>query len=221
MDAAVVVLSGGQDSTTCLYWARGLFQKVYALTFDYGQRHRSEIYAAREIALDAGVAELKVVTLEALNELSPSALTRHAQEVKEYGGHQNLPSTFTPGRNLVFMTLAASWAVSLGIDSLITGVCQTDFSGYPDCRRNTMDALEKAIALGNDLKSFKIHTPLMWMTKAETVRLARELGDDCWRALGGTVTCYHGHRPACGKCPACRLRAKGFEEAGLSDPALA
>lgn len=216
----VVVLSGGQDSTTCLYWAKRHFEKVYALTFGYGQRHVSEISAAEEIARDAGVP-WKLVSLSALAALSPSALTRPAIPVSPAGGHQGLPSTFVPGRNLVFLSLAAAYAISLGSDSVVTGVCETDYSGYPDCRRETLDVLESAIALGNALSKFRILTPLMRLTKADTVRLARDLGPGCERALRKTVTCYHGRRPGCGSCPACVLRARGFAEAGITDPASA
>ena len=217
MTKAVVVLSGGQDSTTCLYWAKTRFDEVKAITFDYGQRHASEIDAAEKIARLAGVEHMVFRT--PFGSLSPSALTRKDIEVKADGGLGGLPSTFTPGRNLVFLTLAASWAIGQGIRDIVTGVCETDYSGYPDCRLNTINALAIAIALGNDCPDFRIHTPLMHLTKAETVKLARTFGDAAWRALGETVTCYQGYRPGCGKCPACVLRANGFEEAGLADPA--
>lgn len=216
----VVVLSGGQDSTTCLYWARKLGGgDVYAITFDYGQRHAAEIQAAIEIAKEAGVVMHRVVDMKGYGSLAKSALTEQSVDVKPDGGLHNLPSTFTPGRNLVFLTVAASWAISLGAQDIVTGVCQTDYSGYPDCRRNTIDALETAIKLGNDLDIFHIHTPLMSLTKKETVELARDLG--CLDAMKKTITCYHGKRPGCGECPACALRKKGFEEAGIADPAAA
>lgn len=217
---AVVVLSGGQDSTTVLYQAiRDVgAARLAAITFDYGQRHRTEIEAAREIAEAAGVAEHKVVKLDALNELSVSALTRPDIEVSANGGLGGLPSTFTPSRNLVFLSLASSYAVSIGARRLYTGVCQTDYSGYPDCRREFVDLLEKTIASGNGLEKFEIVTPLMYLTKAETVKLAAELGAASMAALGLSVTCYHGRRPGCGECPACLLRDKGFAEAGYSDP---
>jgi len=220
-DAAVVVLSGGQDSTTCLFWAKERYAEVKALTFFYGQRHSSEIDAAEEIATLAGV-EWTIANLNALGQLSKSALTRPEIEVKADGGLGGLPSTFTPGRNLVFLTLAASFAISHGIHRLVTGVCETDYSGYPDCRRNTIDALQEAIRLGNDAPDFQIVTPLMSLSKKDTVELAREVRDRevCWRALALSVTCYNGKRPGCGKCPACELRAKGFKEAGLADPAM-
>lgn len=219
-DGAVVVFSGGQDSTTCLFWARERWKngRLYALTFDYGQRHASEIAAAQEIA--AHVADEHVVfPIREYGKLSQSALTKRMIPVSETGGLGGLPSTFTPGRNLVFLTIAASWAISMGLRNVVTGVCETDYSGYPDCRRETIDAVERAVALGNGLTSFFIHTPLMKLSKADTVRMAWGLGPKCMEAIGRSVTCYHGLRPGCGECPACLLRAKGFAEAGVADPA--
>ncbi len=219
----VVVFSGGQDSTTCLYLAKRDFEIVHAITFDYGQRHATEIEAAKAIANLAGVKHV-VVDLKCLGVLSASALTRPEIDVTCLPGQ--LPSTFTPGRNLVFLTLAASYAISHNIDWLVTGVCQTDYSGYPDCRYETMNALEETIRLGNDRPNFHIYTPLMALTKAETVDLAYGMRTGfgpylgAWDALAWTVTCYHGKRPGCGECPACVLRAKGFAEAGRYDPAV-
>lgn len=216
---AIVVLSGGQDSTTCLFWARERFD-LEAITFAYGQRHGSEIEAAREIAGMVGVP-WTLADLSVLNQLSPSALTRSEIEVKADGGLNGLPSTFVPGRNLVFLTLASSYAIARGACHLVTGVCETDYSGYPDCRRQTIDALEMAIALGNGLDRFTIETPLMYLSKAKTVELAASYGDECQRALAKSITCYHGKRPGCGTCPSCGLRARGFAEAGFADPAVA
>ena len=214
---AVVVLSGGQDSTTCLYYAKQKYGVVSAVTFDYGQRHRREIDAAKEIAADAGVSHV-VADIRSYALLSKSALTRSDIQVAAEGGLGGLPSTFTPGRNLVFLTMAASLAVSEGAHTVVTGVCQTDYSGYPDCRRDTMDALELAIARGNDLRRFTIDTPLMFLTKAQTVEMAVKL-PGCMEAIAKTVTCYHGERPGCGRCPACELRKVGFLQAGVKDPA--
>jgi 7-cyano-7-deazaguanine synthase len=223
-EKAVVVLSGGQDSATCLLWAlrarengalRAGDYEVKALSFDYGQRHRVELDAAKKLSAVLGV-EHEVLELGALNKAAPSALTREQIDVKADGGLGGLPSTFTPGRNLVFLTVAASYAIARGARTLITGVCQTDYSGYPDCRRDTIDALERAINLGNGIEDFSIKTPLMYLTKAETVELAASLeGLDL---MGLTHTCYLGKQPACGKCPACLLRLKGFAEAGFTDP---
>jgi 7-cyano-7-deazaguanine synthase len=214
-ERAVVVFSGGQDSTTCLLWAEKHFDVVAALSFDYGQRHRVELDQAREIARQLGVF-WQALDVRALGVASPSALTRGEIEVAADGGHAGLPSTFTPGRNLVFLSLAASYAISRGVHRVVTGVCQTDYSGYPDCRQSTIDALEMAIRLGCDVPDFKIDAPLMYLTKAQTVELARDLNGLDVLAL--THTCYEGRRPACGKCPACLLRLKGFAEAGIADP---
>jgi 7-cyano-7-deazaguanine synthase len=215
--SAVVVLSGGQDSTTCLAWAKREFEAVRAITFDYGQRHRVEIECARNIAAHAQVP-WEPISARGLHAAAKSALTRPEIPVDAEGGLGGLPSTFTPGRNLVFLALAASYAVSRGIVDLVTGVCQTDFSGYPDCRRETIDAMEVAIKLGNALPWFVIHTPLMHLTKRESVDLAVEL--DALDLLALSHTCYLGQRPACGECPACVLRLKGFAEAGVKDPIL-
>ncbi len=218
MSSAVVVLSGGQDSTTCLYLARAKYTEVRAISFDYGQRHAIELESAKRIAARAGVPH-EVVDLRGYGSVAKSALTDHAAKVTADGGLGGLPSTFTPGRNLVFLTVASSYAIAHGIDTLITGVCETDYSGYPDCRRTTIDALQVAIALGNDLRRFIIETPLMHLTKAQTVELARSL-PGCWEALAESVTCYHGNVPGCGSCPACELRARGFALAGFADPAI-
>ena len=212
---AVVVLSGGQDSTTCLYWALQRFgaEQVEALTFDYGQRHRIELDCAAKVAEHAGVqqTELPVDTFAALG---GNALTDPKVTVEDPPGN-GLPNTFVPGRNLIFLTFAAAFAWQRNASELVTGVAQTDYSGYPDCRRSTIDALEQSLTLGLD-RAITIHTPLMYLTKKETVELARDLG--AIDAMAFTHTCYNGQRPPCGKCPACHLRAKGFLEAGIADP---
>ena len=216
MKQAVVVFSGGQDSTTCLAWALKNFDDVRAIAFDYGQRHGdAELGAARAIA-ERTCVPLQVADLRAFGLLSPSALTNHAIAVAPDAGLGGLPSTFTPGRNLVFLTMAASFAIAAGIRDVITGVCQTDYSGYPDCRRATIDAIEAAVRLGTETPDFEIHTPLMDLTKAQTVQLAAEL--EALPLLALSHTCYMGTRPACGKCPACLLRLKGFAEANVPDP---
>lgn len=217
---AVVVLSGGQDSTTVLFEAirRHGVEHVAAITYDYGQRHRTEVTAAIEIAALAGVEHV-LANAHVLGQLAISAQTRNEIEVAATGGLGGLPTTFTPSRNLVFGALASSYAISRGARMLYMGVCQTDYSGYPDCRREFIDQLERTIALGNGLESFSIVTPLMELTKAQTVLMGFELGGACMQALSLSVTCYHGERPGCGTCPACELRAKGFAEAGVTDPA--
>jgi len=213
-DAAVVLLSGGQDSTTCLAWALARFRRVEAVTIDYGQRHRIEIDAATRIAKAVGVAQ-RVVPCDSFAALGGNALTGGEAVAAGVRADTNLPNTFVPGRNLVFLTLAAAYAWQRGISELVTGVCQTDYSGYPDCRQDTMDALQEALRRGIDAP-FTIHTPLMHLTKAQTVTMLRDLGRLDLLAL--SHTCYNGSVPPCGTCPACVLRAKGFHEAGMDDP---
>jgi len=211
----VVVLSGGQDSTTCLYWALDRFgnDNVLALTFDYGQRHRIELECATSVAQHAGVAHT-TLPIDTFSALGGNALTDAGIAVDEAPGNA-LPTTFVPGRNLIFLTFAAAFAWQRDIVDLVTGVAQTDYSGYPDCRRDTLDELEKTLRLGME-REFTIHTPLMNLSKKETVEMARDLG--ALDAMALTHTCYNGFRPPCGECPACRLRAKGFLEAGIADP---
>jgi 7-cyano-7-deazaguanine synthase len=213
-ERALVILSGGQDSTTCLYWALDRFStgNVEALTFDYGQRHNIEIECAVRRATHAGVLH-HVLPIDTFAALGGNALTDEVPIADAAPG--SLPNTFVPGRNLVFLTFAAALAWQRNIDHLVTGVAQTDYSGYPDCRAETMDALQLALRRGME-RNFCIHAPLMNLSKRETVELARDL--DALDAMGLTHTCYEGARPPCGRCPACRLRAKGFAEAGIEDP---
>lgn len=220
MTRAVVLFSGGQDSTTCLHLARDQYDAVRAVSIDYGQRHRAELDAARRIAERLSVPH-EVLDVPALAQLGGNALVDPERVVAAREGE--VPTTFVPMRNVVMLSLAASRAVQwaeLGYDGpavVVCGACETDFSGYPDCRRKTMDALEKALTLAVD-GWVKIVTPLMRLTKADTVRLARTL-HGCWESIAETVTCYHGRRPGCGECPACVLRRNGFVEAGETDPA--
>ena len=215
-EAAVVLFSGGQDSTTCLAWAMARYRSVHAVVIDYGQRHRVELTCAQEIASAVGVA-LAVLPCDSLKALGGNALTADIPVASSLTTGTGLPNTFVPGRNLIFLTLAAAYAYQRGISELVTGVCQTDYSGYPDCRADTMVALQTALRAGMDAP-FTIHTPLMHLTKADTVRLMRDLGH--LDLLARTHTCYRGNRPPCGTCPACVLRAKGFAEAGVTDPLL-
>lgn len=218
-DKALVVLSGGQDSTTCLYWAIDRFgaDNVSSLTFDYGQRHRIELNAAREVAEFAAVPNV-ILPIDTFAALGGDALTDTDIVVgRNVAGDTELPNTFVPGRNLVFMTFAAAFAYQRGVSDLVTGVAQTDYSGYPDCREETMQALCVALRLGMDTE-VRIHTPLMHLSKRETVELAQALG--ALPAMALTHTCYNGERPPCGNCPACELRAKGFAAAGIDDPLM-
>ncbi len=212
---ALVVLSGGQDSTTCLYWALDRFgvDAVDTITFDYGQRHRVELDCANRVADFAGVPN-RILPIDTFIALGGNALTDERIEVQK-DVDADLPNTFVPGRNIVFLTFAAAYAWQRKIGHLVTGVAQTDYSGYPDCRQETIDALESTIRLGME-SNVVIHTPLMNLSKKETVLLAKELG--ALEAMALTHTCYNGQRPPCGECPACRIRARGFDEAGIEDP---
>ncbi len=218
-DKALVVLSGGQDSTTCLYWAikRYGVNAVDTVTFDYGQRHRIELDCASRVAAFAGVPN-SLLPIDTFSALGGDALTdpdiEIASDVEEDSG---LPNTFVPGRNLIFLTYAAAYAYQRGIGHLVTGVAQTDYSGYPDCREGTMTSLQQTLRLGME-SEITIHTPLMHLSKKETVELARDLG--ALPAMKYTHTCYNGERPPCGACAACELRAQGFAAAGIEDPLL-
>ena len=216
ISTALVVLSGGQDSTTCLYWALDRFgrKRVETLSFDYGQRHRIELDCARQVATLAGVSHT-ILPINTFTALGGNALTDAVIAVETGANSPTaLPNTFVPGRNLIFLTFAAAFAYPRGIRELVTGVAQTDYSGYPDCRQATLQALEQALCLGMECE-ITIHTPLMFQSKADTVRLAQALG--ALPALAYSHTCYNGQQPPCGECPACRLRAKGFTEAGIPD----
>lgn len=218
---ALVVFSGGQDSTTCLHWALRTFAAVECVFFAYGQRHAAEELAAQNIAWRLKVP-LRRFRLDFFREMGGNALIDPSMAISGTGEH-GLPNTFVPGRNLLFLAQAASYAYTRGIRDVVTGVCQTDYSGYPDCRHDTLRALQKALHLGlgwpERRGNLRLHAPLMFRTKAESVRLAEE-----WDALGSLAyshTCYEGQFPPCGNCPACKLRAKGFAEAGIEDPLLA
>jgi 7-cyano-7-deazaguanine synthase len=219
LDNALVVLSGGQDSTTCLYWAIDRFGtgNVDTVTFDYGQRHRIELECAGRVAAFATVPN-RVLPIDTFAKLGGDALTDETVDVRPgVDAATGLPNTFVPGRNLIFLTFAAAYAYRRGIRHLVTGVAQTDYSGYPDCREATIESLQQTLCLGMDF-DITIHTPLMHRSKKETVELARDLG--ALPAMAFTHTCYNGQRPPCGVCPACKLRARGFAEAGLADPLL-
>lgn len=208
-EKAIVIFSGGQDSTTCLFWAKERFGEVEAVTFDYGQRHRLEIECAKEIAGETGVRH-HILDMSLLNQLAPNALTREDIQVEE-GKDGGLPNTFVPGRNLLFLSFAGVLARQVGAKHIVTGVCQTDFSGYPDCRDIFIKSLNVTLNLAMD-DTFVIHTPLMWLTKAQTWELADRLGVLEF-VRNKTLTCYNGIiADGCGECPACKLRSKGLEE---------
>ncbi|MCJ0764929.1 7-cyano-7-deazaguanine synthase QueC [Variovorax terrae] len=222
---ALVLFSGGQDSTTCLAQALSKYERVETVAFDYRQRHSVELQARLAVLAQIRqqfpqwaprLGEDHLLDLAVLGQVSETSLTRDMAFRMEEGG---LPNTFVPGRNLLFLTLAAALAYRRGLEVIVTGVCETDFSGYPDCRDDTMKAMQLALSLGMD-RRFLIETPLMWIDKAATWRMAHDLGGPALVALivEHTHTCYLGdreHRQAwgygCGRCPACELRARGWE----------
>ncbi|EST53339.1 7-cyano-7-deazaguanine synthase [Brevibacillus panacihumi W25] len=206
-EKAVVVFSGGQDSTTCLFWAKQQFGEVETITFDYGQRHKLEIECAQQIAQELGVNNT-VLDMSLLNQLAPNALTRTDIAITQEEGQ--LPSTFVDGRNLLFLSFAAVFAKQKGARHIVTGVCETDFSGYPDCRDAFIKSLDVTLNLAMDYP-FVIHTPLMWLNKAQTWKLADDLGAFTY-IREKTLTCYNGIKgDGCGECPACHLRKAGLD----------
>jgi 7-cyano-7-deazaguanine synthase len=207
-EKAIVVFSGGQDSTTCLFWALEQFGEVEVVTFDYNQRHKEEIECAKAIADELNVPHT-ILDMSLLNQLAPNALTRDDIQIEEKEGE--LPSTFVDGRNLLFLTFVAIVAKQKGARHIITGVCETDFSGYPDCRDVFVKSLNVTLNLSMDY-NFVIHTPLMWLDKAQTWELADELGAFEF-VREKTLTCYKGIKgDGCGECPACTLRNNGLQQ---------
>lgn len=206
-EKALVVFSGGQDSTTCLFYAKKYFKEVELVTFEYGQRHAKEIEVAKAIAEDQGLKH-HILDMALLSQLSPNALTSHDMAMDE---HNNIPNTFVPARNLLFLSFAGALAYQIGAKHLVTGVCETDFSGYPDCRDSFIKSMNVTLNLAMD-RDFVIHTPLMWLNKKETWALSDELGVlDYVRYR--TLTCYNGViAEGCGTCPACQLRQRGLEQ---------
>lgn len=225
-DSALVLFSGGQDSTTCLAWALNRYTRVETVGFDYGQRHRVELDCRRDVLSSirvsfpdwgAKLGEDHMVDLAALGGISQTSLTRETAFEYERGG---LPNSFVPGRNLLFFTFAAAIAYRRGLKRLVGGMCETDYSGYPDCRDDTMKALQVALSLGLD-KRLVIETPLMWIDKAATWEMTKQLGGDRLVDLvvERTHSCYAGDRAkrhdwgyGCGACPACELRATGWRK---------
>lgn len=225
---AVVLLSGGQDSTTCFAWARDQWQPwdVHPLIINYGQRHVVELECARRVCELFHSEPPKELTLEALTQLGGAALTDPSIEVSAdargtdnmFAAVHGLPSTFVPGRNLLFLGLAAAYAAQRGVYNIVTGVCETDRAGYPDCRGEFIEAAEEAVGEALGLPEFRIHAPLLTLTKAKTFELAHELGV-LGTIIQATSTCYYGDRSqrhewgtGCGKCPACAERERGWNE---------
>lgn len=225
-DSALVLFSGGQDSTTCLAWALERYSRVETIGFDYGQRHAIELTVRPTVLQklrgfstewDSRLGEDHMIDLSLISKISDTALTSNVEIAMLENG---LPNTFVPGRNLLFMTVAATVAYRRGINVLVGGMCETDFSGYPDCRDNTMKALQVALNLGM-ATNLQVETPLMWIDKAETWSMAQDLGSIALVDLirSETHTCYLGKRGelhdwgyGCGTCPACALRARGYAD---------
>ncbi|MDT0695411.1 7-cyano-7-deazaguanine synthase QueC [Mammaliicoccus sciuri] len=207
-EKAVVVFSGGQDSTTCLFYAKKHFKEVELVTFQYGQRHDLEIKVAEDIAKEQGLKH-HILDMSLLSQLSPNALTDHSMQIEN--DENGIPNTFVPARNLPFLSFAGALAYQIGAKHIITGVCETDFSGYPDCRDSFIKSMNLSLNLSMD-KDFVIHTPLMWLNKKETWALSDQLGAlDYVREK--TLTCYNGvMSDGCGECPACKLRKQGLDQ---------
>jgi 7-cyano-7-deazaguanine synthase len=217
----MVVFSGGQDSTTSLYWAREKFKGVHAVTFDYGQRHRIEIESAKRIAQLAGVQGHEIIDVTGiLRTISP--LVDFSYGVSQYNSVDELPRgiepTFIPCRNILFLTIAANRAVVKSIKDLVIGVSAIDYGGYPDCRPEFIQWMKETLRHGLEME-INIHTPVISLSKKDTVLLASRMSG-CMEALAYSHTCYEGKFPPCGKCHACLLRMKGFKEAGIEDPLI-
>lgn len=209
-EKAVVVFSGGQDSTTCLFWAMKKFKEVIAVSFDYNQKHKLELECAKDICKKNGI-EFHVLDMALLNQLAPNSLTRKDIEVDKDSPKEGVPNSFVDGRNLLFLTFAAIFAKQRDINNIITGVSESDFSGYPDCRDVFIKSLNVTLNLSMDYQ-FEIFTPLMWINKAQTWKMAYDLGVlDVIKQE--TLTCYNGIKgDGCGECPSCKLRKKGYLE---------
>jgi 7-cyano-7-deazaguanine synthase len=218
-NSCLVCFSGGQDSTTVLYYAKERCNQVETISFDYGQKHELEFYAMSYIINVAQVVSHSI-RIPVLEHIADGGLTNEKIDISApHPKFPHLPGSFVPLRNLIFFSQAAALAIKRNIWQLYVGVCQTDYSGYPDCRQIFLDSLSEAINLSLDVKDklFEIKAPLMHMTKGETVELATSL-DGCMEALAYSHTCYENKFPPCGKCPACVLRAKGFKDAKVMDP---
>ena len=208
MSKALVVYSGGQDSTTCLFWAKKHFDEVLAIAFDYGQRHIIELTAAKKIASGANVG-LNIFKINLLSEVSHNSLTDQAIDVEPDKPDHRPPNTLVEGRNMLFLTYAAVFAKANGISDIITGVGQADYSGYPDCRNEFIQSLNQTLNLSMDYE-YRLHTPLMWLDKSEIWKMADDLG--VFEIVRNqTITCYHGiPGEGCGTCPSCKLRNRGL-----------
>lgn len=225
MSKALVILSGGQDSTICLYWALKNYDEVHAITFNYGQKHLLEVTAARQIAKMAKVLSHSIIHVPDILK-SRSPLTNKSIQLETYNDFEQMDNiigdrvelTFVPMRNAFFLTLAANHAIAMNCYDLVIGVCEADNSNYPDCRAEYIEAQEEAINKSLGITNFKIKTPLINKTKAESCKLAKTV--KALPALAYSHTCYANQYPPCGKCHACLLRENGFKEAKIPDPLL-
>lgn len=218
MTKAVVILSGGLDSTTCMGYARAAGHQLFPITFDYGQRHQIELTCAKKVAAHYGATEHKTVRLDFLRQIGGSALTDDTVEVPQGGVSDDIPVTYVPGRNLLFLSMAASYAEVIGASAIYIGVNALDYSGYPDCRPEFIESVQQTIALGTKAgvngHAISIETPLVHLRKADIVRKGMDMGVP----YELTTSCYLGGEVACGTCDSCRLRLKGFAQAGYEDP---
>jgi 7-cyano-7-deazaguanine synthase len=215
---AVIVLSGGLDSTTCMGIAKDEGYELYTITFHYGQRHNREVEQAKQVSRFYDVKDHRIVNLTFLQEIGGSALTDNDMAVPKSREEEGIPSTYVPARNLIFLSLATAYAEVVGAEAIYTGVSAVDYSGYPDCRPEFIESMSKTIQLatkaGSTDDSIRIETPLIQLSKSETIRTGIQLGVP----YELTTSCYHGDEVACGVCDSCRLRLKGFSEAGVQDP---
>ncbi|GGK20193.1 7-cyano-7-deazaguanine synthase [Caldalkalibacillus thermarum] len=215
---AVIVLSGGLDSTTCMGIAHDQGYALYPLTFHYGQRHSREVEQAKKIAQYYQAADHRIVNIRFLRDIGGSALTDDAIDVPDQGEDGSIPVTYVPARNLIFLSLAAAYAEVVGAEKIMIGVSAVDYSGYPDCRPEFIESLSRTIQLGTKAgvegKAISIDAPLVHLSKAETIAWGMKLGVPYHL----TTSCYKGREVACGQCDSCRLRIKGFKEAGYRDP---
>lgn len=225
MDKALVILSGGQDSTVCLYWAKKHYKEVHAITFNYGQKHSEELIAARRIVKMAGIASHTIINVpEILKSRSP--LLDKSATLETYENFEQMDEvigdrlelTFVPMRNAFFLTVAANHAIAMDCYNVVIGVCEADNANYPDCRKEYIEAQEQAINKSLGITNFKIETPLIDLTKEESVKLAKTL--KALPALAYSHTCYANKYPPCGKCHSCLLREQGFKDAKVPDPLL-
>lgn len=218
MSKAVVILSGGLDSTTCMGLATEQGYELFPLTFDYGQRHDIELTSAKNVAQYYKVADHRVVKLDFLRQIGGSALTDTSIDVPVTGVSEDIPITYVPGRNLLFLSMAASYAEVIGANAIYMGVNALDYSGYPDCRPEFIERVQQTLAVGTKAGAvgnpIQIETPLIHLTKAEIIRCGMQIHVP----YELTTSCYVGDEIACGECDSCRLRLKGFAEAGYRDP---